>query len=72
MITVNVAEMKEALVWLESCLKDVLEDLDDGEDNEEGIALLPLSETSMCAMDNPIFLQLLDVIDVHKPTDQVS
>lgn len=48
----------------------MLDDLADSDD-EEGIALLPLTASGVQAMDNPLFLQLLDILSIEKPTDQV-
>ncbi|XP_046687268.1 protein timeless homolog isoform X2 [Homalodisca vitripennis] len=64
------AEMQEALEWLKVSLQEVLDDLDDNGDDEEGIALLPLTASCIQAMDNPTFLQLLDILSIDKPTDQ--
>lgn len=48
----------------------MLDDLADSDD-DEGIALLPLTASGVQAMDNPLFLQLLDILSIDKPTDQV-
>lgn len=62
--------MQEPLDWLKISLQEVMEDLE-GEEEDEGTALLPLIPACVQAMENPLFLQLLDVLCVDKPTDQV-
>lgn len=60
---------RETVDWLLISLKDSLEDV---ENSREDVALVPLSEITATAMDNPLFLNLLDKFSLKKPSQQVS
>lgn len=65
------ADLREPLEWLKTSLQEVMEDLAEAEEDDEGTALLPLNPSCVQAMENPFFLQLLDIFSIDKPTDQV-
>lgn len=57
--------MKEALEWIKESLQDVLDDRD--EESFEGIALVPITDDSMTAIDSPNFQKLLRALGLVPP-----
>ena len=61
--------MSEALQWLSSCLEEVADDRE-VEPDEENIPLLPLTEDTFTAMDNPQFQEMLKALGVIPPFEE--
>ncbi len=62
--------MKESVQWIISSLEEVIEDMDE---DESDVPILPLADFSIKAMDNSVFQSLLTVIGIKPPSDiQVS
>ena len=61
------AMAKAGLMWLKSCLEDELEDR---EEEDEAVPIVPITEDCILAMERPSFISVLELIDLSPPNDQ--
>ena len=63
-----ILEFKSAVDWLKSTLSDEADDRDgDSSDVEEGVAILPLQEDCIAAMEKEQFLKLMKILEISPP-----
>lgn len=69
---VFVAGRKEGLVWLLECLRETRQDRLDGDDGagDEAIPLLPLSDSSIDAMEDHNFLNFIAKLGLAPPSNE--
>ena len=61
-------EFRSPIEWLKTTLSEEGDDRDGGdEDFEEGVAVLPLEEDCVAAMDKEPFLKLLRLLEIAPP-----
>ena len=58
---------KAGLLWLKSCLEDELEDR---EEEDEAVPIVPITEDCILAMERPSFISVLELIELSPPNDQ--
>ena len=58
---------KPGLLWLKSCLEDELEDRDE---EDEAVPIVPITEECILAMERPAFVAILKLMDLSPPNDQ--
>ena len=68
-ICIGISDKRQGVDWLLISLKDGLEDV---ETSREDVALVPLSETAASAVDDPLFINLMEKLSFKKPSQQVS
>ena len=65
----NLSGHKEALKWFLDCLRDALQDRQI-EAVDESIPLLPISDESVSAMDDHIFLNFIAKLGMSPPSNE--
>lgn len=63
--------MINALEWIKECIDDLVDDIEnDPDDDDEGVPIVPIMESSVSAMENEKFLYLLRAFGFVEPADE--